>query len=188
MQSAISDVIIARYEAWIRASGQADPEKLVDRIDTATDKVSSAIDALLAVGRGRAVATTGNFEGITAFWAQLKAPEFGTMHKPRSRGAAAGRGKAVKVVTVAVPPPEETKDDEVPEVADGGASTSTGVTVESIRGMVVEAFTPRGESTPRGDLTPRQRLAVRVAVTAAAVAVPVALSMSLRRSNSKTKR
>ena len=65
VHSAVSDVVIARYEDWLRRAGGNEPDSWLDRIDTAIDSVSKSTDALLALGRGHPAAKADNVSGLS---------------------------------------------------------------------------------------------------------------------------
>lgn len=102
MKSAISDVVIARYEAWLRRAGQTEPDAWLDRIDAATERTSASIDAFLAIGRGRPAASSDVVHELSVDRPHGLASVTGRVPKRRGRGVLAGRGKGVKVETVTV--------------------------------------------------------------------------------------
>lgn len=156
VQSAASDVVIARYEEWLRRTGQTEPDTWLDRIDNAISLASTSTDALFAIGRGHTTDNNDIVDGITAYWAQTMRCEVGWVPKPRGRGASAGRGRVVKVVTVSVF--VETEEEVVEEMTGAQESDPGGKPKRSGRG---------------------RKIAMCVAVCVVAVAVPVALSWCL---------
>jgi hypothetical protein len=169
MQSAISDVIIARYEDWLRATGRYQPDSFLTRIETGIRLASASIDALLAAGRGSPGKEAEPQREAIKYPAELVVPREGWMLKPRGRGSMAGRGREVQVVMVQIP----TELEESPELPADDQNNGPARSERDIAGM-----SPSDRSRAR-------KIAIIVAVSVAALAVPGMLTWRLRRMSTK---